>query len=30
MSANVVGKNIEELLVAIKGNLEAIKKSLFF
>jgi len=30
MSAKVGGKNIEELLVAIKGNLEAIKKSLFF
>jgi hypothetical protein len=30
ISAKVGGKNIEELLVAIKSNLENIKKSLFF
>jgi hypothetical protein len=30
MSAKVGGKNIEELLVAVKCNLENIKKSLFF
>jgi hypothetical protein len=30
MSAKVGSKNIEELLVAVKCNLENIKKSLFF
>jgi hypothetical protein len=30
LSAKVGGKNIEELLMAVKCNLENIKKSLFF